>query len=822
MSVFPIIEHVLHDLRYTVRALRQAPMFVATAVLTLTFAIAINVGIFATLNAIALRRLPAPRPHELVRLSTSFRTGQEVPFSFPMLRELASRQRAIEPLIASWGEPILTVKANGALTTAVVTGVTASFYAELGAVPSAGRLLLPGDLNLETFAGSPVAVIGYGLWQRQFGGNASAIGAQLEVEGVPFTIVGVAPRGFKGFGLIVEPDVTLPLTMGVGGIPRAPDRAGLLWLRLAGRLSPDVTLEQAQAQLDAVWPAIKTDIVPPTHAGAQRENFLSLPLHLESLATGHDPFFKTFTRPLVVLLALALAALLIGCVNLSSLMLRRIAQHETDRAVRMALGAHSWQAARHIVIEGGVIGVVAMMCALPLGLWASTVITRVLLPTGPVPLSLNTGLDGRVFAFAALIALGSAVLCGVLPAWSSTRRDPQPLLKYATQSGIGRHRLLGALVAGQLCLSVILVTNAGLLVRSLERALTVDLGFDSDDILRADFTSRPGVKERPDREIYYPLLVERVSALPGVSSVSVARMAPGSSTFKQMVSPMTWEPTDGITSTANSVTPGFFRSLGIRVIAGRDFEWADHARAPRVAILSAALARRLFPEGNGLGQRIRIGTQPYRQNFEVIGIVADARVHDAKDPSSYSTYLPELQDSEPTIGGWLIIRGRPDSVALQATVQSIGPDFVRNIQGVSSAFMSALASDRVTAVLAGLFGLLTLLLAAIGVGGLFAYTVALRTKEVAIRLALGAKQRSIVGAIASQGIVIALVGNALGLGISALSTRFVSSMLFETSPRDLLVLLGTPLLLMGIAISASIIPALRAAGTDPAAGLRSE
>jgi putative ABC transport system permease protein len=308
-------------------------MFVATGVLTLTFAIAINIGIFATLNAVALRRLPAPEPHELVRLSTSFRTGQEVPFSFPMLRELATRQQAIEPLIASWGEPILTVRANGTLTTAVVTGVTASFYSELGAMPSAGRLLLPGDVDLETFTGSPVAVIGYGFWQRQFGGNSSAIGAQLEVEGVPFTIVGVGPRGFKGLGLIVEPDVTLPLTMGVGGIPRASDQAGLLWLRLAGRLRPDITLEQAQLRLDAVWPAIKADIIPPTHAGAQRENFLALPIRLESLATGHDPFFKTFTSPLVVLQVLALAALLIGSVNLSSLMLRRMSQHETDRAV---------------------------------------------------------------------------------------------------------------------------------------------------------------------------------------------------------------------------------------------------------------------------------------------------------------------------------------------------------------------------------------------------------------------------------------------------------------------------------------------------------
>jgi putative ABC transport system permease protein len=810
------------DVRYATRALRQSPTFAVTAVLTLTCAIGINVGIFATLNAVALRRLPAPKPDELVRLSTSFRTGQEVPFSFPMFRELATRQQAIAPLIATWGEPFLTVRAKGGLTTAVVTGVTASFHSELGAIPSAGRLLLPGDVNLDRFTGSSVAVIGYGFWQRQFGGDPSAIGAQLEVEGVPFTIVGVGPRGFKGFGLMAEPDVTLPLTVGVGGVARKSDQAGLLWLRIAGRLRPDITLEQARRQLEAVWPAIKADIIPPTHAGAQRENFLSLPIRLESLAAGHDFYLKTFTRPLFVLQALALAALLIGCLNLASLMLRRIARHETDRAIRMALGAHSWQAARHLVIEGGLIGVIGMVCALPVGLWASATITRVLLPSAPVPLSLDTGLDGRVFAFTALITVASGVLCGWLPAWSSTRRDPQPLLKHSTRSRIRSNRLLSVLVAGQLCLSVILVTNAGLLVRSLERAVTVDLGFDSDDVVRANLTTRPGVKERPDRESYYPLLVERVSALPGVLGVSVSRMAPGSPSFKQQVSPMTWEPTDGITATANSVTTGFFRSLGVRVIAGRDFEWTDHARAPHVAILSGALARRLFPEGDPLGKQIRIGTQPYRQNLDVIGIVADARVHDAKDALSYSAYIPELQESEPGGGGWLIVRGRPDAVALQDAVQSVGPDFVRSIEGVSNVFASTLASDRVTALLAGLFGLLTLLLAAIGVGGLFAYAVVLRTKDVAIRLALGAEPRSIVKAIVSEGIVMALAGNVLGLGISVWSTRYISPMLFDTSPRDPLVLLGAPILLGAVAIAACMIPAMRAAGIDPTVGLRTE
>jgi putative ABC transport system permease protein len=819
-----MFEGLSHDVRYAVRALRRAPAFALTAIVTLTFAIGINIGIFATLNAVALRRLPAPNPHELVRLSSSFRTGQEVPFSFPMFRELSTRQHAVEPLIAWWGEPLLTVKAQGTLTTAVVTGVTASFFSELGALPSAGRLLLPRDVNLDPAAGSPVAVIGYGFWQRWYGGASSAIGTQLEVEGTPFTIVGVAPRRFKGFGLMVEPDVVLPLTMGVGGIPRAFEQAGLLWLRIAGRLRPGVTLEQARAQLDAVWPTIKADIIPPTHAGAQRENFLSLPIRLESLATGYDSYLKTLATPLIVLQVLALVALTIGCVNLASLMLRRIARLETDRAVRIALGADSWQAARHVVIEGVLIGVIGTACALPIGLWASTAITRIVLPSGPIPASLNTGFDGRVFVFATVMTLVTGMLFGWLPTWhrTRTRRNPLAVLTHSTQSGIRSHWLLRVLVAGQLALSVILLTNAGLLVRSLQRVLTVDLGFESNDVLRANFTTRPGVKERPDRERYYPALIERVEALPGVSSASISQMAPGSPSFKQSVSPMSWEPADGITSTANSVTTGFFQSLGIHIIAGRDFARTDTARAPRVAILSRALADRLFPDGPPLGQRIRIGTQPYRQNLEIIGIVADARLHDVKDAMSYSAYIPQLQDGEPAIGGWLIVRGHTDARALQEAVQSVGPDFVRMIEPVSDAFDQTLAADRVTALLAGLFGVLTLLLAAIGVGGLFAYVVALRAKEVAIRLALGAERRSIVKSIVTEGLMIAVPGTALGVCVSLVSTRSISALIFGISPRDPLVLFAAPLVLTAIAVCACLIPAVRAVNIDPALRLRTE
>jgi hypothetical protein len=242
---------------------------------------------------------------------------------------------------------------------------------------------------------------------------------------------------------MVEPDVTLPLTAGDSGVARALNQAGLLWLRIAGRLKPGVTVEQARAQLETVWPSIKADIIPPTHAGAQRDNFLSLPLHIESLARGYDPYLNTFVTPLLVLQGLALTVLLIGCLNLASLMLRRMARHERDRTIRMALGANRWQAVRHALVESGVLGVLSMALALPLGLWACTAITHVLLPNaGLIPQSFEIGLDVRVFAFTGLVTLASGVLFGGLPAWSNSRRNGAPLLTQTIQSGIGSSRSL--------------------------------------------------------------------------------------------------------------------------------------------------------------------------------------------------------------------------------------------------------------------------------------------------------------------------------------------------------------------------------------------
>jgi predicted permease len=808
-----------NEARHAARALRRSPTFALTVILTLTVTLGINVGVFTTLNALALRRLPAPRPDELVRLSTAFRTGQEVPFSFPMFRELARRQNAVSSLVG-WSGPYRHLEVQGVFTMGGVTAATGNYFAELGAVPAAGRLLVPSDVDLEAFTPATVAVIGHGFWQRRFGGSPAALGATVRIDDVPFTIVGVAPRGFKGFGLMAEPDVFVPLTAPGAGAPTNYANAGLLWMRVAGRLAPGTSLDEARVQLEAVWPSIKADIIPPTHAGAQRDNFLGLPLRLESMARGHEPYLQDFRMRVIALQGLALLAFLVGCLNLGSLTLRRLAAGAPEQAVRLALGASSWQAVRHVLFESVFLAFAGIVCAVPIGVWASAAITQMILPSGSF--ALDSSPDARVFAFAIALTVGASLLFGGLPAWRSARNDVHAALHFRTRAATASGRTLRMMVVAQLAVSVVLLTNVGLLVRSLQRVLNVDLGFDATELTRATFTTRPGVKQRPDDAVYFPALIERIEALPETNSAAIALTPPGNPGFPWMISPMSWEPTDGISAVFNSVTPRFFETLQIPVLVGRDFSWSDDGRAPPVAIVTRSLAARMFPDRDPIGQRIRIGTQPYRQNLEVVGVVADARVYDVKDEQSYAAYIADLQNSEPSAGGTLIVRGRVQEPAVQQAVASAGTDFVIQFERLTEAFAAAVKLDRLTALLAGIFAGATLLLAVIGVGGLFAYTVVLRRKEIAIRLALGGEPRRIVNAIMREGVLVAVVGSGLGVILGRVSTRPVQPLLFQIEPNDPVVMIIVPLILAAVAVSACLAPAWRAAHANPVAGLRVE
>jgi predicted permease len=647
------------------------------------------------------------------------------------------------------------------------------------------------------------------------------------VQGAPFTVVGVGPQGFKGFGLLVEPDVTVPLTANPAifrGYNVNVNAGNVLWMKMAGRLQSGVTLEEARAQLESVWPAIKADVIPPTHAGAQRDNFLAIRLNVQSLATGQELYLRPkFTRPLYFLLGIAIVVLLIACVNLASLMLARVTGQAHDLALRTALGASRWRAARPILTEGILMALVGAALGVLLAYAASSAVGRVMLPSAPLPISLSTSPDLRVLGWTAFVAITTGLLTALVPAWVGASRDPRYFLQQHQRLLSASTRLGKLLIASQVALSVVLLINAGLFVRSWQYILGIDPGFSRNDAIVASFQTRPEANQLPDLQTYYPALMDGLRTVPGVERASITQLPLATTGLRQLVSPMTADPTDGVQAVFNAVSPGFFDSLDVDIIDGRDFAWTDRVSHVRVAIISRALAERLFPASSAIGQRIRIGAQPYRQNLEVIGVTHDARLYDVKDSLSFSVYITALQNPERMGGGNLIIRGSGvDQTALKRAVESLGSDYVTSIRTLPDLIGVALVQDQLTAAIAGFFGILALLLSALGIGGLVASGVAQRAKEIAIRIALGATRRRIVSSVLGQGVVVTVYGAGVGLLAGVGAARSMRTLFVGIGPNDPAVLIAVPTLLLLVAVVACILPAYRAATIDASAGLRTE
>lgn len=822
-----MLAELWRDLRYSIRALRHDGAFTVTALLTLSITIGAAVGMFSLVDALLLRELHVSHPEQLVKVSTVFRTGLQATLSVPMLRELTRRQDVFSSVIGSAGDSVYPVEIGTQLQPAAVRGVTANFFRDLGVKPAAGRLFVDTDVNLDTFTGAPVAVLSYSFWQQRFGSNPDAIGQSIKVQGFPFTVVGVTPRGFTGLEMFDSPTVTIPLTsfpavFRSGNVPYAT-ASNILWMNMAARLRPGRSLGQARAQLESVWPGIKRDIIPLTHAGAQRENFLAIALRVMPLATGEDVAMRQrFAHPLTYAFVISLLVVLIASVNLASLILPRVARRRHELAVRMAMGASRGQALRQVLVEIALLVSVAGVLGVMLGYWSSTIVAGKVLRPSPVPISLNLSLDLRVVAFATAVA-GAVALVLALATLVTVRRGRLLALLQLQHRTMSPAATVGqVLIGSQMVLTVVMLTNAGLLVRSFQRLVAVRPGI-ATTLSMALFNARPESGTRPDSQQYFPDLIARTEALPGVRHAAISELPILSGSLAQPVSLMASPAADGIPAAFNAVSPQFFQTLGVTIEEGRDFSWADRADAARVAIISRGLARQLFPHGNALGGRIRIGAQPYRQDLQIVGVVADARLYDIKDSQSYAAFVPALQYGEATAGGFLFAAGTHVTAAmLDRVIRSAGSDYAVRVERGSDLLDRADANDQMMASMAGVFGVLTLVLATIGVAGLLAYMVAQRRREMAIRLALGADRRRILRLIMRRGAVVTTIGALIGVAAAALSTRVVAALLFGVTPHDPVVLVGAPLVLIGASLAGSVFPALHAAATNPAIALHAE
>jgi|SRR5579871_1309183 len=806
---------MLQDLAYALRQLRRSPGFAAAAILTLALGIGSNTAIYQVLDAVAFRSLPVRDPQSLVRLQV-FENGKPINLSYPMYRELAARQQVASGMFAVSNYPLhaAVLRGRGDARTVNAVLVSGGYFDVLGVPAHIGRTFSDAD---DQAAAPPVAVISDGFWDREFGRSPTALGQILEINRAVVTIAGVAPRGFSGETQGNSPDVWLP--MSVAQQATASDWLSApksLWLTAMARLKPGVSAEQARGAFDALYAQLP--------AGERRVG-AEYHVTIEPASRGIAELQQRFENPLLVMMAVVGMVLLIACCNLANLLLGRATARSGEIAVRLALGAGRGRLIRQVLAESLLLAAIGSAAALAVSHWGGMAL--VTLASEGRDWTLPLGPDWRVLAFTAAVTAGATCLFGLAPAWSATRVDLLSALQGARGQSGGRHRqFLGkALVTAQISISLVLLAGSALLVRSLWSLRHQDFGFRSEHVLMVDlpWEFSPSMMARY-RALSVPLY-ERVNQLPGVLSAAFSCFGPmgGDQHTGPLSSPEHAAKREDQTRIVH-VSPQYFETMGIRLLAGRGITVDDRAGAPNVAVLSETAANALFGAANPVGRSVTFGNSfDARQAVQVIGVARDVRFANPGDPFGLLVYVPMAQQPAPITA--VIVRTSGDPAAMASNVlallRSLEPGIaIGAVRSLDDTIDAKLSHERLLALLASSFGLLALTLTAIGVYGVIAYAVARRTREIGIRLALGATRAQVAWTLMREVGVLVLAAVALG-GAGALAmTRALRSMIFAFGPADYSLLFAMGLSLAAVAATAGFLPARRAVRLDPMHALR--
>lgn len=700
-----------------------------------------------------------------------------------------------------------------------------------------GILIEPSDVELHSAQAQQIAVLGYGFWQRQFRGAKDVIGETIKIENVPFTIIGVTRKGFSGTNADEEDDIVVPLTAepviyGSSNEQISLARRDELWLDPVGRLKPDVTLDQARAELGSLWPAIRQAVEPTNQTRMERDVFRSLQFTVKSDATGGSYLRTEFAKPVYVLLGISGVVLLLACVNLASLMLSRAAARNHEFGVRATLGASRWRLAQQLLVES-----VMLSCAGSLaGFWLANLASYGLVEF----LFQNYGLYGhagtkavdlspdlRVLAFTGSVAVLTGILFGLAPAWQATAEDPHSALQRSSRTlGRGTGTLGKSLIVLQVGLSLVLLSGAGLFLRTLEKLREVQPGFQIGGVLQVGLFPKPGAFKNADPLAYFHELTDRLAHLPGVVSASFSHGDVGRG--YEWPAQIHVHGLDHRTFSASldRIMPDFFGTEGISLLQGRDFDWRDDTHAPHAVVVSENFAQEVFPGGHAIGQHMDIAGDPRWQDLEIIGIVSNASLYDIRKPAEPTVYLDTLQYGMAADFDSLLVRTNLPPAGmlapLEQAVSSLGRQYVASVNSLAKTVNDSILPERIIAVLSAFFGALALLIAAIGLLGLMAYNVTRRTRELGIRFALGARPSTVLGMILREALVLVLLGIAVGLPCALAATRLIAHMLFGVTPHDPLTLTAVALALVTAGALAGYIPARRAMKVDPLVALRYE
>ena len=808
------MENLLKDLRYAFRSLVKRPGFTIVAILTLALGIGINTTVFSLANSVFLRQLPVAAPQNLVWIFSD----RDNPSSYPDYLDYRQQTELFDGVMAyEWVG--LNLGSNGQSERVEGTLVSGNYFDVLGVKAELGRTFLPDEDK------APVAVISHNVWQRRFNSDAGVVGKSMVLNGVQFTIVGVAPRDFVGAEEAFPRQVWIPLMMRASVRPGpALDNRNVRNLDVIARLKHGITLRQAQAGMNVVASRL---------AQSYPESNRNFQIALYTAGNGR-PAFRAMLKPVTqILLGVVGLILLITCANVANLLLARAARRRKEVAIRLTLGATRTRLIRQLLTESILLAIAGGLAGLILNLWLVNVLTA-LKPAVPLPVNVEFHTDWRVLSFTLLLSVLAGIIFGLVPALQASRHDLVPALKDHSQQLGDRRRMFSlrnALVIGQVALSIVVLIGAGLFLRSLNHARAINPGFDAEHILTLSFNTAAQKYDATKAEQFYQQLSNRVQALPGVQSVSLAQSAPLSFFYSPAFSSPVFveghEPAQGENPPFvgnNTVGPSFFRTLGVPLLSGREFTDRDREGAPRVAIVNETLVRGFFPNANPIGQRLRVlSRQP--STWEIIGVVKDSKYRSLGEDSTPYIFLPYLQNPQPVMALHVQTSGNPKELAaaVRREVQALDPNLPAfNVMPLADNIDISLFPARFGAMLLGVFGFLALLIASIGIYGVMSYGVSERTQEMGIRMALGARGSDVLRLVISQGMWLALIGVAIGAGLALAVTRVVKSYLYDVSVTDPLTFIGIALLLIGVALLACFVPARRATKVDPLEALRYE
>jgi putative ABC transport system permease protein len=820
------------DLRFGARLLRKNPGFAMVAILTLALGIGANTTIFQLLNAVRLRTLPVKAPQQLaiVRIVNSPHCcngnhySPNAALTGALWNLLRDQQKAFSR-IAAWAPDRFNLGQGGEARYADTLMVSGDFFDVLGVQPLLGRLISSADDYRG--CGAQGVVLSYAFWQREFGGRSQVMGSELTLNGHTFQIIGVTPASFYGLEVGQKFDVAIPMCSQPVFSTKGPlmDNPVAWWIATVGRLKPGWTVERASAQLDSISPGIFAATVPGQYDAIDKKDYRSFHLGALPGATGVSGLRRDYEDPLWLLLALSGLVLLIACENLANLMLARASVRQREMALRLTLGASPTRLIRQLLAESLLLAMLGTIAGAVLAQILSAVLVS-FLSTQQNPIFMELTPDWRVLGFAAALAIFTCILFGLTPAMQASRTDPGVVMKAGGRgatAGSDRFLLRRTLVVSQVALSLVLLTGAFLFVRTFRNLTTLNVGFQQDHILIANFDFSLLKLPQESQMTFKRELIARTEAVPGVRSVAETLIVPlGHSGWDDNIDIRGGPQRQDVTF--NRVSVGYFRTMETALLAGRDFNQTDTPQSPQVAIVNQAFARKFAGSANPLGMVFR-DTEKDR-TYQVVGLVGDSKYYELREEPVPIVFVSFSQANGPEEHSMLMIRSDeallPLISSIKRAARDINPAMVLTFRVLKTQIREGLLRERLMATLSGFFGVLATILAMVGIYGVVSYMVTRRRNEIGVRMALGANRNNILLMVLREAAILLGIGLVIGTGLSLAAGTAAASMLYGLNPRDPLTLGAAIAGMAGVAMLASLLPAHRAATVHPVEALREE